>query len=146
MEPIKYDPYPDYKSPEYLKNHHEVHECYLDNEDTISPPDVYAYPGVPEIYPEPFYGSYSTLGMRDDVCFERFGRLGAYGYGDAANQKKHGVGEKGGSKKVLDKIGYTDYSKVNWGQAQERCYEKNKARFAKEQPEGKERVKRHAYV
>ena len=146
MEPIKYNPYPDYKSPEYLKNHHEVHECYLDSEDTISTPDVYAYPGVPEIYPEPFYGSYSTLGMRDDVCFERFGRLGAYGYGDAANQKKHGVGEKGGSKKVLDKIGYTDYSKVNWGQAQERCYEKNKARFAREQPEGKERVKRHAYV
>lgn len=149
MDPIKYDPYPDYKSSEYLKTHHEVHECFLDDNDTISVPDVYAYPGVPEIYPEPFYGSYSTLGMRDDVCFERFGRLGAYGYGDPASNLKDHIGsksEKVGSEKVFEKIGHTDYSNVNWGEAQKRCYDKNKARFAKEQPAGKERVKRHAYV
>jgi hypothetical protein len=81
IDPIKYDPYPNYKSDESLKKHPEVHECFLDENNTITVPDVYAYPGVPEVYPEPFYGSYSTLGMRDDVCFDRFGRLAAYGYG-----------------------------------------------------------------
>lgn len=150
IDPIKYDPYPDYDSSEYLKTHHEVHACYLDEEETIPVPDVYAYPGVPEVYPEPFYGSYTALGMREDVCFDRYGRLGAYGYGDAKSSKaNHGLGiksEKAGSHKVWEKIGHTDYTNVNWDKAQKRCYEKNKARFAKDQPNGKERVKRHAYV
>ncbi|KAL1585677.1 hypothetical protein WHR41_06074 [Cladosporium halotolerans] len=148
MEPIKYDPYPDYKSSEYLEKHHEVHECFVDDEDTIPVPDVYAYPGVPAVYPEPFYGSYSALGMREDVCWDRFGRLAAYGYGDSKGTN-HGLGmksEKTGAHKIFEKVGHTDYSKVDWGKAQKKCYEKNKARFAQEQPEGKERVKRHAYV
>lgn len=149
IEPIKYDPYPDYESNEYLSKHLPKIECFLDDDDTIPVPDVYAYPGIPEVYPEPFYGSYEALGMRDDVCFDRYGRLGAYGYGDVKSQRNNGLGmksEKSGSEKVFEKVGHTDYTNVDWAKAQKKCYEKNKARFSENQPAGKERVKRHAYV
>lgn len=149
MEPEKFDPYPDYKSSEYLRNHQPVHTCYLDEAETIPVPDVYAYPGVPKVYPEPMYGSYNALGMREDVCFERFGRLGPYGYG--FNESHGGLGpgqnsESAGADKIYKKNGFVDYSNIDWGTVQKRCYEKNKARFAEDQPAGKQRVKRHAYV
>ena len=37
--------------------------------------------------------------------------------------------ESAGSEKVFEQMGYVDYGNVDWGSAQERCYEKNKARF-----------------
>jgi hypothetical protein len=113
IDPIIYNPYPDYKSSEYLKNHYEVHECFSDDDDTISVPDVYAYPRVPKVYPKPLYGSYLALGMRKDVCFDGFGRLGAYGYGDPASELKDHIGQKSekvGSEKIFQKTGHTDHT------------------------------------
>ncbi|KAK0899066.1 hypothetical protein LTR91_022277 [Friedmanniomyces endolithicus] len=149
LDPVRYDPYPDWKSAEYLKDHEQMHPCYLDAEEKVSPPDTYAYPGVPQHMAQPLYGSYKELGIEENVCFERFGRLGPYGYG--YNESEGGLGivnrsENAGSEKVSRQSGYTDYTSMDWGSAQKRCYDKNKARFDVQQTGRKKRVERHAYV
>ncbi|KAF1825543.1 uncharacterized protein K489DRAFT_315290 [Dissoconium aciculare CBS 342.82] len=149
MEAEVYNPYPDYTSAEYLAKHEPVHTCYLDEDEKISTPEIYAYPGVPQGMSESLFGSHKALGLRDDVCFDRYGRLGPYGYGYSYNGTEleiHNFTEKAGSEKVLKQSGYLNYSRIDWGVAQKRCYEKNKARFAEVQPNGKQRVKRHAYI
>ncbi|KAK3725940.1 hypothetical protein LTR37_000088 [Vermiconidia calcicola] len=169
LEPVVYDPYPDYNSEEYRKEFADVERCYLDADDTVSLPDVYVYPGLPQHLPDPFYGSYSELGLREDVCFDRFGRYGPYGYGYDDNLREHSLrvplededeafklgpndkiigmnSEKAGSEKVFDQAGYTNWSDMDWGTAQRRCFEKNQARFDPEQLNGKRRIQRHAYV
>lgn len=148
MDPVRHDPYP-YQSAEYLAQYQPVHQCYLDAQDTVKAPDVYAYPGVPQHMAVPFYGSYKELGLPEDRCFERFGRLGPYGYGYNQDQGGLGIGnksEKSGSEKVFRHFGYTNYTNMDWGSTQKRCYQRNKGRFVGQQPAGKERVQRHAYV
>ena len=149
MDPVRYDPYPDFDSTEYTSKHESFHRCYLDAAETVPAPDIYAYPGVPQHMSEPFLGSYEELGLQQKMCFERFGRLGPYGYGYNGSQGGLGLGnrsERAGSEKVFAQTGYVDYRGMNWGAAQRRCYEKNKARFEPHQSSGKQRVKRHAYV
>ncbi|KAK0308038.1 hypothetical protein LTR01_005371 [Friedmanniomyces endolithicus] len=149
LDPVRYNPYPDWKSAEYLRDHEPVHPCFLDAEDKVSPPDIYAYPGVPQNMAQPLFGSYDELGIEENVCFERFGRFGPYGYG--YNESEGGLGivnrsEHAGSEEVFRQSGYTDYTSMDWGSAQERCYDKNKARFDMQQTGRKKRVERHAYV
>ena len=110
----------------------QVNTCYLDSDKTIPAPDIYAYNGVPQNMPEPALGSYDLLGMRDDVCFDRFGRYGPYGLGYSKINGGSGSGvdtESEGSEEVWAKSGKIDYSKMDWGAAQERCFEANKHRF-----------------
>ncbi|PIB03047.1 hypothetical protein CB0940_11913 [Cercospora beticola] len=140
IDPVKFDPY---------KNIQGIQTCYVDEEETIEVPDVYAYPGVPQHMAEPFYGDYDTLGLNDGVCFERFGRYGPYGYG--YNETMGGMGpgasaESAGSEKVFEQMGYVNYDNVDWGSAQERCYEKNKARFKDDPISGRKKKSRQAYV
>ncbi|WPH00870.1 Hypothetical protein R9X50_00370100 [Acrodontium crateriforme] len=149
LNPIVYSPYPNYTSSEYTSEHHPVQECFIDADDQVAIPDVYAYPGLPQHMSLPFYGSYKTLGLEENVCFERYGRLGPYGYG--YDESHHGLGpglasEKAGSEKIFDMAGHTDYRNVNWGQSQQRCYEKNKPRFEESPSGGKKKVARQAYV
>ena len=145
LDPVPYNPYPDYDSYEYKKNHHEVAQCFLDVDEKILPPDVYAYPGLPQYFPQPFYGTYGELGLRDDMCFDRFGRLGPYGFGNSNGQVGTNT-ERNGREKVFEQAGSIDYSNIDWGSAQKRCFEKNKVRFEEQESSGKSRVKRHAYV
>ncbi|KXT05485.1 hypothetical protein AC579_1658 [Pseudocercospora musae] len=150
MDPIKFSPYPDYSSQQYLSQHQQVHTCYLDEAENTVIPDVYAYPGIPQHMSEPFYGDYKLLGLKDEVCFERFGRYGPYGYG--YNETHGGLGpgiisEHAGSEKTLGKMGFVRYdNNTDWGSAQQRCAEKNKARFTEDRRSGKKRVSRQAYV
>jgi hypothetical protein len=81
-------------------------------------------------------GSYDLLGLPEDICFERYGRLGPYGHGYALKYGGTGTGEHGdleGSEAVWegegDTINQVDYKKVNWGDAQKRCHQANAARF-----------------
>ncbi|KAF2168373.1 hypothetical protein M409DRAFT_65392 [Zasmidium cellare ATCC 36951] len=147
LEPQVYSPYPEYSSQQYLADHHTVHTCYLDEAETIPVPDIYAYPGVPQHMAEPFYGSYDTLGLEDKMCFERYGRYGPYGFGYNATSNGTSPGmnaESEGSDKIFEKIRHINYDHVDWGSAQRRCHERNKARF--EDGNGKKRVGRQAYV
>lgn len=119
----------------------EVQECFLDANNTVPAPDIFAYDGVPQHFPDPVMGSYSVMGMRDDVCFDRFGRYGPYGLGYSKNKGGSGVGqdtEHIDTEYIWEKSGQIDYTDVDWMDAQERCYEANKQRFKQIDPETEE--------
>ncbi|KAL2191939.1 hypothetical protein L209DRAFT_85780 [Thermothelomyces heterothallicus CBS 203.75] len=130
--PTPYVPQPDYESPEYKAQYHPVKPCYLDKDNKIPVPDLYAYNGIVQGQPEPVIGSHGLLGLRDDVCFDRFGRYGPYGLGYSFDEGGVGVGmdtERAGSEAVWAKTGKINYDNIDWGEAQDRCYESNKGRF-----------------
>jgi len=130
--PTPYLPQPDYQSSAYKSQYHEVNPCYLDKEQTVPVPDLYAYDGVPQGQPQPVIGSHALLGLRDDICFDRFGRYGPYGLGYSCSEGGLGVGmdtEHEDSQAVWAKTGKINYNGVDWGDAQTRCYESNKERF-----------------
>lgn len=111
--------------------------CYIDAEKKIPAPDIWAYPGVPQHMPEPAIGSYDIFNMKSDVCFDRFGRYGPYGLGYGKEEGGAGVGndtENSNSDRVWEKTGKIDYSKVDWGAAQDRCLEANQNRFMQPDP------------
>ena len=90
-QPIVYNPYPNYESSEYLSKWEPVKQCFLDEAETVTIPDIYAYPGVPQHMPMPSFGSFDEIGVRQDVCFDRFGRFGAYGYGYKEKEGGSGI-------------------------------------------------------
>ena len=132
---IPFNPYPEYESESYLAKYEEKYECFLDAKEYIRIPRVHSYVGIPQGFPDAALGSYDVLGLRDDICFERFGRLGPYGYGYSARRGGTGAGLNGdreGSMGVWTdgkKITEVDYSKVNWAEAQSVCAFKNRRRF-----------------
>jgi hypothetical protein len=130
--PTPYVPQPDYQSPEYQGKYYAVQQCYLDQEDKVAVPDLYVYDGVPQGVAQPALGSYELLGIREDVCYDRFGRYGPYGLGYTL--KDGGVGEgidteSEGSEYVWYETGRIDYHNTDWGKLQGRCFEKNRERF-----------------
>lgn len=133
FNPVAFEPYPNYTSPEYLAEYYPKHDCYLDSAKTTPAPKIFAFEGIPQGQAEPLIGSYSTLGLREDVCFDRFGRFGPYGFGYNETEGGAGVGldvERSGSEQVWEQIGgRIDYRAVDWSKAQDRCYEANKLRF-----------------
>ena len=116
-------------------NYAEKVECFLDEEDSVRIPKVRYYNGVPQGMPDAVMGSYEVLGLRNDVCFERFGRLSPYGYGYSVKRGGSGAGmtgEKEGAEEMWGGQGGTpavDYTKVQWHSAQEACFQKNRRRF-----------------
>jgi len=122
----------------YLMEYQPVQECFLDLEATVRIPQLRYYQGRPSGFPDNVMGSYELLGLPEDICFERYGRLGPYGYGYSLKYGGTGTGEHGdaeGSDTVWadDNSGLSvtqvDYRKVRWGDAQKRCYKANSARF-----------------
>ncbi|KAI4154405.1 MAG: hypothetical protein LQ340_001700 [Diploschistes diacapsis] len=110
-----------------------VVECFLDAEDRIGVPDIFTYTGIPQGFPEPVMGSSHELGLSDSICLDRYGRLGPYGFGYSRNKGGTGAGVEGereGADIVWAKESPIDYSKINWHDAQTRCFEKNKHRFS----------------
>lgn len=138
-KPKVYDPY---------SRAGDVRTCYLDADNRVPAPAMYAYEGVPQHMPEPALGSYDIFGIRDDVCFDRFGRYGPYGLGYSKINGGAGVGadtEKSGANEIWSETGQINYNKVDWGQAQERCVAANSHRFlepgnaTQELPSGRDR-------
>ncbi|KAF1922103.1 hypothetical protein BDU57DRAFT_511283 [Ampelomyces quisqualis] len=128
----QFDPYPSYGSSSYVAEHGPVETCYLDANGTIQIPGLRAYKGVPEGMPGNVMGSYEVLGLRNDVCFERFGRLGPYGLGYSKRRGGTGAamdGDREGIEQVWKNNAEVDYREVNWAQVMNQCVEKNKARF-----------------
>ncbi|KAF2466881.1 uncharacterized protein BDR25DRAFT_395447 [Lindgomyces ingoldianus] len=134
-----FTPYPDYQSLKYLDQYGPVETCYLDVNDTVKIPSLRAYKGVPDGQPDNILGSYDVLGLRKDVCFERFGRLGPYGLGYSRKLGGTGAGMEGdreGIEKVWEATPEVNFQHVKWGAAQDRCLEKNRFRF-KAKPKGR---------
>ncbi|KAI0203979.1 hypothetical protein F4808DRAFT_394837 [Astrocystis sublimbata] len=155
FNPEVVDPFPNFNSDEYLKDHHPVQKCYMDLHDKISAPDIYAYPGVPALMPAPVWGDYETLGIAPDRCYERFGRFGPYGYSYGQGEGGLGLSNDStqvGAEKVQTMIDKVDYRTVNWGAVQKRCFERNKERFSssnatsKKDGTHKKNVPRSAFV
>jgi len=85
------------------------------------------------------------------VCWDRFGRLGPYGYG--YDKKEGGLGlaeksEKVGTSKIWNAQPKVDWRKVDWADVQKRCYSKNQARFnsGNDDTATKKKVNREAYI
>jgi hypothetical protein len=152
FDPIAFNAYEEFSSTEYLDDHYPVEECFLDTDETIRLPEIFAYPGVPQNMTRHSFGSYKMLNLRDDICWDRFGRLGPYGYGYDKNEGGLGLAEKSekvGSNKIWETQPKIDWRKVDWVTTQKRCYEKNKARFKEGSVRnGKEmkKVPRQAYI
>ncbi|KAK5019065.1 hypothetical protein LTR16_000900 [Cryomyces antarcticus] len=131
--PIELNPYSHHNSREYLGKYHPVRQCFLDASNERSPPRIYGYLGVPQHHPEPLRGSYHLLGLQDDICFDRFGRLGPYGFGYERDLGGTGEGlrvEREGSEDIWALMGSRiDWRSVNWGEAQHKCYLVNRDRF-----------------
>lgn len=135
----RFNPYPNYESEAYLNEFPPVQPCYLDAEETTKIPPLRAYRGVPRGMPDNVMGSYEVLGLRNDVCFERFGRLGPYGLGYSRKLGGTGAGMEGdreGVDKVWEDDQEVDFREVKWAEVQDRCIEKNHLRF-KAKPKGK---------
>ncbi|KAF1960054.1 hypothetical protein CC80DRAFT_590383 [Byssothecium circinans] len=129
---VPFNPYPDYQSLSYVDKYGPVETCYLDANDTITIPSLRAYEGVADGIPENVMGSYELFGLRNDVCFERFGRLGPYGMGYSKRRGGNGAameGDREGIEAVWQKTGEIDYREVKWGEALNRCLDKNAGRF-----------------
>ncbi|KAG5980680.1 hypothetical protein E4U55_003780 [Claviceps digitariae] len=122
----------------YTTNKDNIKSCYLDRERKISPPDVLYYNGIPQYMPDPVIGSHKVLGIRDDICFDRFGRFGPYGFGYAEADGGAGVGqdtENSNSNIAWAKTGKINYDSIDWSDAQERCFQVNKHRLAQPRAE-----------
>jgi len=137
MSSSVFNPYPDYTDPDYIKKYGEKRECFLDKDNSVRIPRIQSFPGVPRGFPDPVMGSNSMLGIRDDVCFDRFGRLGPYGLGYGVKKGGSGAGLEGhrdGAERIWEDVPPVDFRQVDWADAQYRCHAANQHRF-KELPE-----------
>ncbi|KYK55618.1 hypothetical protein DCS_07581 [Drechmeria coniospora] len=109
-----------------------MQQCFLDAAGKVRPPPLRYYEGRPLGFPENVAGSYDVLKLPEDVCFERFGRYGPYGFGYSTRTGGLGIGEHGeseGSDAVWNTTSRVDYRDVNWADAQRRCFRSNQHRF-----------------
>ncbi|MCJ1385748.1 hypothetical protein MMC17_008871 [Xylographa soralifera] len=127
-----FSPYPDYNSSAYQFEYGRVSECFLDPQETVRVPKLYTYMGVPRGQPDAVMGSYQTVGILDTMCFERYGRLGPYGFGYSLRRGGIGaglIGEREGAENVWSVDQEVDYTDVQWSKAQRACAAKNSHRF-----------------
>ena len=114
-----------------------INECFLDTKNTVKVPSVHYYDGRPDGFPNSVMGSYELLSLPEDICFDRFGRYGPYGYGYSTQAGGLSVGEHGdseGSEQVWKAAKKVDWRKVNWAEAQRRCYKSNANRYKPIEP------------
>jgi hypothetical protein len=108
-----------------------MHECFLDERNNKIPSIRYLQ-GRPDGFPDNILGSYELLSLPEDICFDRFGRYGPYGYGYSVRMGGLGLGEHGdreGAEAVWGSSKQIDWRNVDWAAAQRRCYSSNAARF-----------------
>ncbi|KMU82160.1 hypothetical protein CIHG_10520 [Coccidioides immitis H538.4] len=129
-----FDPYPHYTSPEYIAKYGSKKDCFLDTAEKVSVPYVRHYNGVPKGFPDAIIGSNELLGIKDDICFDRFGRLGPYGLGYGSRSGGSGAGlegERSGIESVWEDVPPVDFRGIQWAEVQDRCVSANRHRFPK---------------
>lgn len=115
----------------------DAKECFIDEAGKIRIPQLRYYNGRPQGFPQHVSGSYEVLNLPEDVCFERFGRYGPYGFGYSQRAGGLGTGENGeseGSPEVWKETPRVDYRSVDWATVQRRCYHLNADRFTELPP------------
>ncbi|KAL8687364.1 MAG: hypothetical protein Q9218_006440, partial [Villophora microphyllina] len=127
---IPFDPYPDPG-----EDYPEKQECFLDTAGSVRIPKVHYFSGVTKGFPDAVMGSYQVLGLHNDICFDRFGRLGPYGYGYSVKRGGTGAGLHGDREgaddvwRESDDATEVDYRNVKWAKVQAACAMRNAGRF-----------------
>ncbi|KXX79608.1 hypothetical protein MMYC01_203003 [Madurella mycetomatis] len=109
-----------------------IHECFVDSQNKVKVPPVRYLKGRPNGFPDNILGSYELLSLPEDICFDRYGRYGPYGYGYSIRAGGLGLGEHGereGADAVWETVKQVDWRTVDWAAAQRRCYEANANRY-----------------
>ncbi|TWU77826.1 hypothetical protein ED733_002042 [Metarhizium rileyi] len=107
-------------------------ECFIDAAGTVRVPPLRYYNGRTHGFPEHVSGSYEVLQLPEDICFERYGRYGPYGFGYSQRMGGLSTGEHGeneGFDSVWEKTPRVDYRSVDWADVQRRCYRANVGRY-----------------
>ena len=128
--PVRFDPFPDRISGEHPESQQPVQACSIFPSRRESPPNIFGYAGIPQYQPEHIQGSYNVFGLRDDICFDRVGRLAPYS--DSGNKKSHSPVNTSSSQDENAWQGrgsHIEWSSVDWSQAQKACYDANQYRF-----------------
>ncbi|KAI1096256.1 hypothetical protein F5B19DRAFT_438484 [Rostrohypoxylon terebratum] len=110
----------------------QFQECYLDKANKVRVPPIRYYEGRPNGFPEAVLGSHELLGLPEDICFERYGRYGPYGFGYSVRSGGLGTGEHGekeGYESTWEKVPQVDWKGMDWADIQRRCYRSNAARY-----------------
>ncbi|KAI1312480.1 hypothetical protein F5Y03DRAFT_238466 [Xylaria venustula] len=107
-------------------------ECFLDIENKVRVPPIHYYDGIPKGFPDAVLGSHELFGLPEGICFERYGKYGPYGLGYSTRSGGLGAGEHGdreGFESTWEKVPRVDWKSMNWAETQQRCYQKNAARY-----------------
>ena len=117
------------------RNSTHVEECFMDEADTIRVPRLHQYAGLPMGFADSVVGSAELLGLPNETCYDKYGRLGPYGYGYSIRRGGTGAGlegEKAGADLVWSEQPQIDFTSIRWSSAQSRCFQKNKSRFTRQ--------------
>ncbi|KAH0491344.1 hypothetical protein TgHK011_002779 [Trichoderma gracile] len=113
-------------------NDSDIKECFLDAAGKIRPPPLRYYNGRPSGFPLHVIGSYEVLNLPEEVCFERYGKFGPYGFGYSVRTGGLGTGEhleSEDAESVWGSGSRVDYREVDWADIQRRCFQANVARY-----------------
>jgi Protein of unknown function (DUF3405) len=103
----------------------DIKTCYLDEAETQQIPKWSAYNGLPRRTSAPLFGSHEELGLNLGQCYDRLSRLAPYGIESAEGEI--GFVPGGDNEHALPPT-RTDWTKVKWSKAQQRCSKKNSPR------------------
>jgi hypothetical protein len=110
----------------------DVETCFLDVHDRVRVPAIHYYKGRPNGFPEHVVGAYDVLDLAEDICYDRYGRFGPYGFGYSVRSGGLGVGEQGereGADEVFNDVPQVEWKDIDWAEVQKRCYGKNAERY-----------------
>ncbi|KAG6033198.1 hypothetical protein E4U41_006967 [Claviceps citrina] len=110
----------------------DARECFVDAAERVRVPALRYYSGRTHGFPEHVSGSYEVLGLPEEICFERYGRYGPYGFGYSNRTGGLSTGEHGekeGFDSVWEKTPRVDYREVDWADVQRRCFNANAGRY-----------------
>ncbi|KAK4238296.1 hypothetical protein C8A03DRAFT_43939 [Achaetomium macrosporum] len=122
----------DYPTAGIPKSADGIRECFLDSRNTVKVPSIRYLEGRPDGFPDNILGSYELFSLPEDICFERFGRYGPYGYGYSVRTGGLGLGEHGdreGAEAVWESVQQVDWRTTDWAAVQRQCYKSNAERY-----------------
>lgn len=110
----------------------DIQECFIDAAGKVQVPPLRYYDGRTHGFPEHVSGSYELLKLPEEICFERYGRYGPYGFGYSNRMGGLSTGEHGeneGFDSVWETTPRVDYRQVDWADVQRRCFRSNAGRY-----------------
>jgi len=124
--------FPEYPGSVLAEGQSDITQCFIDKEQSVHVPPIRYFEGRPSGFPLSVGGSYELLSLPEDICFERYGRYGPYGFGYSVRSGGLGTGEYGekeGAEEVWKTVRPVDWRRVDWADTQRRCFQSNAHRF-----------------